>query len=83
MDLHALAAERLGEGVVLLLGPAGPEHVVEEQLADVTRGEPGELEPGPVHDDLPELTYLELVRTLKFMEVLSCTPVRGDSRQIT
>ena len=55
---NAPGAQHPGEGVVLLLGPPGPEHVVEQQLADVPRGQPGQLEPGPVHDDLPELTYL-------------------------
>ena len=55
---HAPVAQRLGERVVFLLGPPGPEHVVEEQLADVARGQPGQLEPGPVHDDLLELTHL-------------------------
>jgi hypothetical protein len=58
VHLHAPAAQRLGEGVVLLPGPARPQHVVEEQLADVPGGEPGQLETRPVHDDLPELADL-------------------------
>ena len=35
---NAPGAEHPGKGVVLLLGPPGPEHVVEQQLADVARG---------------------------------------------
>ena len=58
VHLHAPAAERLGERVVLLPGPARPQNVVEEQLADVPGGEPGQLETGPVDDDLPETAYL-------------------------
>jgi hypothetical protein len=60
VHLNAPGAEHRGEGVVLLLGPAGPEHVVEEQLADVPRGQPGELEPRPVHDHLAERADLGL-----------------------
>ncbi len=58
VDPHALVAERLGERVVLLLGLLGPHHVVEQQLAHVPRGQPGQLKPGPVHDDLAQLAYL-------------------------
>jgi len=58
VDPHALLAERLGERVVLLLGLGGPEHVVEQQLADVPRGQPGQLQARPVHDDLAELARL-------------------------
>src|SRR6185312_12166025 len=46
--------------VVLLPGPSGPQHVVEQQLADVPRGQPGQLEPGPVHDHLAERPDLGL-----------------------
>ncbi len=53
----AALAQRLGEHVVLFLGPAGPHHVVEQQLADVLRGEPGQLQPGPVDDRLAKLPY--------------------------
>jgi hypothetical protein len=60
VNLHALVPKHLGEGVVLLLGPLGPEHVVEEQLADVPRSQPGQLEAGPVHDDLAKLADLRL-----------------------
>jgi hypothetical protein len=45
----------LSAGVVLFLGPLGPQHVVEEQLADVPRGQPGRFQAGTVHDDLAEL----------------------------
>ena len=52
MDPYPFVPESLGEGVVLLLCLLRPHHVVEEKLADVLRGQPGELEPGPVHDGL-------------------------------
>jgi len=61
------------EGVLaLMLGSLDPslrlafdlEHPswegVEEQLADVPRGQPGQLEPGPVHDHLAERADLGL-----------------------
>jgi hypothetical protein len=54
MDPNAPGPEHVGKRVVLLLGPPGPQHVVEQQLADVPRGQPGQLEPGPVHDHLAE-----------------------------
>jgi hypothetical protein len=38
---HAALAEGLGEHVVFFLGFPGPQHVVEQQPADVLRGEPG------------------------------------------
>jgi hypothetical protein len=52
-----LVAEGLGEHVVFFLGLLGPQHVVEQQLADVLRGEPGQLDAGPVHDGLPQLAH--------------------------
>jgi len=55
MDLHALVTKCLGEGVVFLARLLGPEHVVEEQVRDVARGEPGQFQAGPVHDDLAQL----------------------------
>ena len=51
----AAVAQRLGEHVVLFPGLLGPHHVVEQQLADVLRGEPGQLQPGPVDDRLAQL----------------------------
>src|SRR6185312_10074394 len=60
MDPNAPGSEHAGERVVLLPGPPGPQHVVEQQLADVPRGQPGQLEPGPVHDHLPERPDLGL-----------------------
>ena len=41
---HALGLQLLDEGVVLLARPLGPHHVVEEQVVDVLRGEPGQLQ---------------------------------------
>ena len=73
MDPHALVAKRLGERVVLLLGLLGPQHIVEQQLADVPRGQPGQFQAGPVHDDLAELLASEA--TLK---VISVFPSRHD-----
>jgi hypothetical protein len=55
MHPNAPGLQHPGKGIVLLLGPPGPQHVVEQQLADVPRGQPGQLQAGPVHDDLAEL----------------------------
>jgi hypothetical protein len=56
VDEDALAAQHLDERVVFLARAAGPEHVVEQQLVAVARGEPVELEAGPVNDGLSEPT---------------------------
>jgi hypothetical protein len=58
VHLDAPAAEDLGEHVVFFLGLAGPEHVVEEQVPDVLRGEPGQLQARPVNDGLAQLAHL-------------------------
>ena len=58
VDPHPLVPQGLGEGIVLLLGLGRPHHVVEEQLADVVGGQPGQLEPGSVEDGLVELADL-------------------------
>jgi hypothetical protein len=58
VDLDALGPQLLGEGVVLLPRPLGPHDVVEEQVVDVLRGEPGELQAGSVQDHLAELPDL-------------------------
>jgi len=55
VHLHPLVPERLGEGVVLFPCLLGPHDVVEEQLADVVRSEPGELEPRSVDDGSAKL----------------------------
>jgi hypothetical protein len=60
VHVHALVAEHLGERVVLFLGPLGPQHVIEQQLGGVTRGEPGQFQAWTVHDDLAELADLGL-----------------------
>lgn len=54
----SVVAQDLGEGVVLLAGPLGPEDVVEEQGVDVARGQPGEFEAGAVQDHLAEAADL-------------------------
>ena len=58
VHLDALVPQGLGKGVVLLLGLGCPHHVVEEQLADVVGGQPGQLEPRSVDDGLAELADL-------------------------
>ena len=58
VHLHAMVAEDLGEHVVFLLGLSRPQHVVEQQVADVLRGEPGQLQARPVNDGLPQLAHL-------------------------
>ena len=55
---HALLAKRLCERVVLFLCFLRPEHVVEQQLADVLGREAGQLQPWPVEDGLAELADL-------------------------
>jgi hypothetical protein len=57
---HAAVAEDLGEHVVFFLGPGRPQHVVEQQVPDVLRGEPGQLQARPVNDGLAQLAYLGL-----------------------
>ena len=58
VHLHAAVTQRLGERVVLLLRPPGPHHLVKQQVLDVLRGEPGQFQARPVHDDLAELPHL-------------------------
>ena len=60
VDDHPPASEHLGEHVVLLASPLGPEHVVEEQAVAVRGGEAPELQPGAVDDGLPEPTDLRV-----------------------
>ena len=52
VDLDALVPQLLHEGVVLLPRALGPHHVVEEQVVDVARRQPRQLQTGTVHDDL-------------------------------
>jgi hypothetical protein len=54
VDGDAAAAEQIREGVVLLAGSFGPEHIVEEELVDVAGRQPLQLETGTVQDDLPQ-----------------------------
>ena len=53
-DLDATPAQSVGEGVVLLTGPADPGNVVEQQLVLVGRGEAAQLEVGAMEDDAPQ-----------------------------
>ena len=46
--------ERVDELVVLVAGPVGPRHVVEEQPVDVARRQSVELTAGPVGDDVAQ-----------------------------
>jgi hypothetical protein len=50
----AAVAQRLGEPVVLRLRLGHPEHVVEQQLGGVVRGEALQLQAGAVQDDLAQ-----------------------------
>ena len=54
MDHDAPRAQRVGERVVLLLRPAHPEHVVEEQVGGVVGGQALEFQAGAVQYHLPE-----------------------------
>ena len=58
MHDDAVVAQRLGERVVLGLRLGHPQHVVEEQLGGVLRGEPLQLQAGPVQDDLVQAADL-------------------------
>ena len=49
-----VVAQGLGERVVLGLRLGHPEHVVEQQVGGVIRGQPLQLELGPVQDDLAQ-----------------------------
>jgi hypothetical protein len=51
---HAAVAQRLGEPVVLGLRLGDPEHVVEQQLGGIVRGEPLQLEARAMQDDLAQ-----------------------------
>src|SRR5450432_3272999 len=57
---HASLPKPGDERVVLGSGPVGPHDVVEEQVVDVVRREPGQLQTGPVNDHLAELTNLRV-----------------------
>ena len=46
--------QHVGERVVLLAGPLHPQHVVEQQVGAVRRGQALELEVGPVQHHLPQ-----------------------------
>jgi hypothetical protein len=58
VHLHVLVAKDLGEHVVFFLGLGRPQHIVEQQVPDVLRGEPGQLQARPVDDGLPQLADL-------------------------
>jgi hypothetical protein len=51
-------AQRAGEGVVLLLRPAHPQHVVQQQVGGVARGQALELQVRAVQDHLPQAADL-------------------------
>lgn len=54
VHLDAAFAEGVGEHVVLLAGALGPQHLVEEQVVLVGRGEPEQFQVGAVQQDLPQ-----------------------------
>ena len=54
MNHDAARAQRLGERVVLGLRPADPEHIVEEQVGGVVRGQSLEFQVRAVQDHLPQ-----------------------------
>ena len=60
VDRHAPRAQHGGERVVLGLGPAYPQHVVEQQVGDVVRGQALELQVGAVQDHLPQAADLRI-----------------------
>jgi hypothetical protein len=56
--LDVVVAQRLGEGIVLLLGPADPWDAVEEEFVVVAWGQPFQLRAGPVQHDRTQPTDL-------------------------
>lgn len=54
MDLDPAVTEHVREPVVLGAGAPHPQHVVEEEVVLVGRGEPLEFEIGPVEDHSPQ-----------------------------
>src|SRR5262245_50586164 len=58
MDDDPAISQRVRERVVLLPGALDPEHVIEQQLVHVGRGQPLQLEIGSMQDDLLELPDL-------------------------
>ena len=57
--------------VVFETGTLGPHHVVEEQLVHVAGGQPRQLEPGPVDDDLAQLTDRSQIDPDSFRDLYS------------
>ena len=60
MDHHSARAQDSGERVVLSLGPAHPQHVVEQQIGDIVRSKSLELKIGAVQDHLPQAANLRI-----------------------
>ena len=58
VDHHAPRPQDIGERVVLSLGPAHPEHVVEEQVGGVVRGEALKFQIRAVQYHLPQAADL-------------------------
>ena len=56
--LDAAVAHHLHEHVVLGLGPGHPDHVIEQQLLGVGRGQAGVLQARPVHHDPAQPAHL-------------------------
>lgn len=54
VHLDAALAEDVGEHVVLLAGALGPQHLIEEQVVLVGRGEAEQFQVGAVQQDLPQ-----------------------------
>ena len=52
--LDAVAAQFMGEGVMLVLGPADPRDAVEEELVVVARREPLQFRAGSVQQHRPQ-----------------------------
>jgi len=58
VDHDAARAEHVSERVVLGLRPADPEHVVEQQVGGVVRGQPLEFQVRAMQDHLPQAADL-------------------------
>jgi hypothetical protein len=52
--LYSSALQGLAEAVVILLGSVDPEHVVEEEISAVGRGQASKTQIGPVQEDPAE-----------------------------
>src|SRR3974390_172127 len=72
--LHPAGPHRLGEHVMLGLGPRHPQHIIEKQLLRIRRRQPRMLQPRPVHQHLTQLADLRIHPERHCDHLVSCGP---------